>query len=393
MIIRRTPQDFCVTEVLVPDTIVSSGPFAVYRATKTQLTTPEAAQRLAGLLKVKANRIEYAGLKDKHAVTTQFLSVQGLETPPQTLAAPGFEAELAGASARHLAAADIECNQFTITVRDATRDQCREMDRRARGIMLEDGSIAFVNYFGEQRMGSNRHGGGFIARKLIEGDFESALKLAIGTPARKDSGSRREMTRALATHWGHWKRAIKECPNCPQRAAPELLAEGGTFQQAFAALPYFEQEMFVDAYQSHLWNATAANLVRSIPDVQTVDSSNIEDDGFVFPAANHWTPPRQQLEVPMLAADTLLTPPWGDAARRALEAEGIRIDQLRIPGMRRPAFSSSLRAIFARASNVAVTAPEKDELATTTTARFKRTLAFSLPRGTYATVLLRALGQ
>jgi tRNA pseudouridine13 synthase len=394
MIIRRTPQDFVVLEELAPGTLLEngSGTHAVYRVTKTQLTTPEAAQRLAGLLKVKANRIEYAGLKDKHAVTTQCMTVDGLESPPASVTAPAFEATLAGHMPRHLVAADIAANHFTITVREATREQCREMDRRARGLMLEDGSLGFVNYFGEQRMGSNRHGAGFVARALIAGNFEEALKLAIGTPARKDSGSRREMTRALATHWGHWKRVLRECPNCPQRAAPELLEAGGTFQQAFAALPYFEQQMFVEAYQSHLWNATAAELVRTIPQVEMVESSNIKEDGFVFPAAAHWTLPRQHLELPQLCSESELVAPWGNAARTVLEREGLRVDQLRSPGMRRPAFSDAMRPIFAAAKIANVTAPEKDDLSTSAT-RLKRTLQFSLPRGAYATVLLRALGQ
>jgi tRNA(Glu) U13 pseudouridine synthase TruD len=68
------------------------------------------------------------------------------------------------------------------------------------------------------------------------------------------------------------------------------------------------------------------------------------------------------------------------------------VEQLRIPGMRRPAFSDAMRPIFAAAKIANVTAPEKDDLSTSAT-RLKRTLQFSLPRGAYATVLLRALGQ
>lgn len=392
MIIRRTPADFRVVERLAEGLFVAGGSHAVYEITKTSLTTPEAAQRLASQLKIKASRVEYAGLKDKHAVTTQCMSVEGVDAPPEHLVTSGFEARLAGAMPRHLQASDIACNRFEITVREATRDDCRVIDARGRGLLLDDGSLGFVNYFGEQRMGSSRHGAGFVARRLVEGDFEGALKLAIATPARKDSGSRRTMTRALAEHWGHWSKALRHCPNCPQRAAAEVLEQGGSFKDAFAALPFFEQQMFVEAFQSHLWNATVAALVRKLPEADVVRSSNFDEDGFLFPAAVHWTPARRDLQVPMLSDCTELSPPWDAAAIEALKAEGLRLDQLRIPGLRRPAFGESLRPVFAAASEATITAPEADDLSTGKN-RFKRTLRFTLPRGAYATVLLRALGQ
>jgi tRNA pseudouridine13 synthase len=392
MIIRRTPQDFRVIERLAGGLVRSEGSHAVYEVEKTSLTTPEASQRLASQLKLKANKVEYAGLKDKHAVTLQAMSVEGFEEAPERLEAPGFRARLLGFLDRHLVAADIECNLFEITVRDATREQCRSMDRRGEAVLLdESGTLGFVNYFGEQRMGSNRHGAGFVARRLVEGDFEGALRLAIGTPARKDTGARRELTRALAMHWGEWKRIVRTVPGCPQRAAVEALEAGASWKEAYAALPHFDQQMHVEAFQSHLWNAVAAALVRSLPPDDLIPSTDAAHDGMVFPTAAHWTSERRGLQVPMLCETTRLEGAWGRAARDVLAAEDLTIDRLRIPGLRRPAFSEAARPLFAAASGATVTAAEPDDLGRT--GRLKRTLRFSLPRGAYATVLLRALGQ
>ena len=44
----------------------------------------------------------------------------------------------------------------------------------------------FPNYHDEQRFGSARLGKGFIARRLIEGDLNEALKLYMATPAAND---------------------------------------------------------------------------------------------------------------------------------------------------------------------------------------------------------------
>src|SRR5262245_11380891 len=82
MTIRRQPADFVVEEVLqtAPGSLLAPGwsraaSHAVYRLTKTSLTTPEAVQRLAKALRVKPGEIEYAGLKDKHARTVQHVSL------------------------------------------------------------------------------------------------------------------------------------------------------------------------------------------------------------------------------------------------------------------------------------------------------------------------------
>lgn len=391
MIIRRTPQDFRVVERLSPGLARAEGSHAIYEVEKTSLTTPEACQRLASQLKVKASTVEYAGLKDKHAVTLQAMSVAGLVHPPASLEAPGFRARLIGFLDRHLAAADIDRNEFEITVRDATRDECRSMDRRGEALLLDDGAVGFVNYFGEQRMGSNRHGAGFVARRLVEGDFEGALRLAIGTPARKDTGARRALTRAMAMHWGDWKRIVRLTPGCPQRAAVEALEAGASWKDAYAALPHFDQQMHVEAFQSHLWNAVAAALVRSTPSDDLIPSSDVSHDGMIFPTAVHWTPERSTLQLPMLCDSTELHGAWGRAAKEVLAADGLSIERLRVPGLRRPAFSEATRPLLATARDATVTAAEPDDMGRA--GRLKRTIRFSLPRGAYATVLLRALGQ
>ncbi len=391
MIIRRVPQDFRVVERLAPGLLRDTGSHAIYEVEKTSLTTPEASQRLASLLGIKANALDYAGLKDKHAVTVQAISVSHLADAPSPLEAPGLRARLIGFLDRHVVAADIDRNEFEITVRDATREQFRSMDRRGEALLLEDGRLGFVNYFGEQRMGSNRHGAGFVARRLVEGDFEGALRLAIGTPARKDTGARRELTRALAMHWGEWKRVVRSVPGCPQRAAVEALEAGASWRDAYAALPHFDQQMHVEAFQSHLWNAVAAALVRATPPEDLIPSSDVAHDGMIFPTARHWTPERRQLHLPMPCASTRLEGAWGRAAAEALATEGLSIEQLRIPGLRRPSFSEATRPLLAAAANATATAAEPDDLGRA--GRLKRTLRFDLPRGAYATVLLRALGQ
>lgn len=409
MTLRRTPEDFRVHER--PDPAVLAGflpapatthPVAVYEVTKHSLTTPEALPRLARALNLpKADRaaLAYAGLKDKHAVTTQLVSVRPRDAAarswPAEAAAPGLSARLVGFAREDAQAAWILRNEFTLVVRDLSPAAVREMGRRAALMDLRTPdtrpplrTLLVVNAFGEQRFGSARHGEGFAGRELVKGRFEQALQLLIGTPARKDSGARREFTRLLANGWGDWKRVLKAFPRCPHRAPIEALAGGKGFKDAFAALPHLDQQMAVEAYQSFLWNAAAAELLHGLPGAETTET----DYGpLIIPPAQAVPEAWRTLQIPTPAAGMRPVEPWAPAMAKVLSREGLHPDALRIPGLRRPSFDAVPRDLFVRAEHFSLSGAEPDELSRP--GRVRTTASFSLPRGAYATVVMRALGQ
>lgn len=397
------------------------------------MSTPEALPRAGKLLGVAAGLIDYAGLKDKHAVSLQHLSVPmstgpgrpGLTAVPAgVLEAPGVRLEALGIAALPVTADAIIGNRFSVIVRDLSREGNAELARRADllrdlagdqagapssdttasppNASTTDGardSLLIVNYFGAQRFGSARHGAGFVAAALVRGDFESAVRLAIGTPARKDSGRTRSLTRALAEHWGDWSAAMQKIPPCPERRAVEVLIARGAkpgsqaaFREAFAALPAFSQQIAVEAFQSHLWNRTAAGLVTSHAGDRPGDVLVGRDDfgDMAFLPARRVPRAWLSLDVPLLGPTTHLAEPWAPFAHAALAEHGLTPEQLQIPGLRRPFFGEAPRLLCVRASAWSLDKAETDDL---TPGRLKRRMAFDLPRGSYATVVLRALGQ
>ncbi|MFO0831603.1 MAG: tRNA pseudouridine(13) synthase TruD [Phycisphaerales bacterium] len=382
MTIRRVPSDFRVREVLraEPGQADAPGGLVVYELTKESLTTPEAISKFAAALGVRAADCSYAGLKDKHALTTQFVAVRAPgPSPVQRLGGDRWSACVTGLRSTHLSARDIERNEFQITVRDLTPEASARMDTLAAGLRKGDG-LHVVNYFGEQRFGSARHGEGFAARHLVRGEFEVALRLLIGTPHRKDAGAQRAFTRGLAAGWGRWTDLAATLPRCPQRKAVELLAERAAkrpltphdFRDAFAVLPYLLQEICVDAWQSHLWN-------------------RIVEDGA------HTGLALAGSSVDLPCPHATYAEPWKPAAEAVLVSEAVSLADLRIPGLRRPAFSHAARAVLVRAGGFALSDPEPDELSPARGAkappRCKRCVCFTLPSGAYATVVLRAIGQ
>jgi tRNA pseudouridine13 synthase len=432
MLLRRTPDDFRVDEHLADAAraLITPEPstahrFAVYLLRKTSLTTPEACQRLARALATalggKPPDVSYAGLKDRHAVTSQHVTAAlapGREAPPAPHDAPAqrpardpggeppWSATLLGYAPAAAEASWIARNDFAITIRSLAHADIRAMNARAEFLALPDGasdaadprgpSLLIVNYFGAQRFASARHApddpDAFAARRLIAGHFDGALRLLIGTPVRKDTGARRALTRALAAHWGDWTAALAQTPPSPQRRALEALAAGGSARDAFAALPFLDQQMAVEAYQSFLWNQVARELVQT---AAPADTLRAEDDAGVlaFPRPASVPPDLLRLQLPQPAHDAAVPQPAAAAYSKVLASHGLTLDALRIPGLRRPAFGAAERPLFVRATGVSLSPPSRDALAPARSSKpFSRLATFSLPRGAYATVLLRALG-
>ena len=403
MTIRKQPSDFYVEELLAPETLASikdraegNDVHALYELQKASLTTPAAINEFCRSVKARPDHASYAGLKDKHAETRQHVTVK-LRTPadaPRETEGKQWKAHLKGFINHPIVAADITGNRFAIVLRDLARPASEEMDRRARLLsshppsdIPHPTSLLLTNYFGAQRFGSARHGAGWIAKSLITGDFETALKLAIGTPARKDTGKTRDFTRILATHWGNWK-AMKDLPRLPEGRAIDVLERGGDFRRAFEALPYFLQSLSVEAYQSHLWNRCACELVRPMPgNFSTPD----EYGEMLFAPASTVHAPWRNLDLPLLAKNSDLLDPWKETYERVLASESITVADLRVKGLKRPFFGEAQRRLFVEVKNWSLSKPEPDELSKG--GLRKRTASFDLPRGAYATVVLRALGQ
>ncbi len=429
MKLRRLPEDFGVVERLAPETFAelrpadaaavahrAPAPFAIYALTKRQLTTPEASVMLARSLNLKPGAVEHAGLKDKHAVTTQHVSVRWTSAAPAPLTlaaerADAWSARLVGWLERPLKAHDIDRNHFTLVARSLDQRDCTLLESRAAALS-DDGEHWLANYFGDQRFGSARHAQGFAAVAMCTGNFLHAFRLLAGSPARKDTGRKRQTTRLIASAWGTadapservptaetWRAIARQLPPSPEQRAVERLARDNDALAALAELPQADLTMAVEAFQSVLWNHTLIATIAAAVPAASLTRVQTDYGDCVFPTRERdsagWPESLRALRtlsLPMPTASTTLAAPWGEHLIAASAAFGLRVDQLRIEQMRRPRFGEALRPAFVRVDELTLTSPTRDELAPHRSAKpFKRMLTFALPRGAYATTLMRAL--
>jgi tRNA pseudouridine13 synthase len=157
-VLRASPEDFNVDEILGFDAS-GAGPHALLHVRKRGANTEWVARELARVAACKPFEVGFAGLKDRHAVTTQYFTVPRGKRAAEEFAAirgEGFEVLSAQEHQRKLPRGALAGNRFAITVRELAGDREALSERLAR--LRSQGA---PNYFGDQRFG--RDGGNLAA--------------------------------------------------------------------------------------------------------------------------------------------------------------------------------------------------------------------------------------
>lgn len=166
--LRSVPEDFRVDEELgfEPD---GSGEHLLLQVRKRNTNTEWLARQIARIAGVRPRDVSYAGLKDRHAVTSQWFSIHlpGREDPDWSeLGSDDVHLLRAARHGRKLRRGALELNRFTITVRELKGDS-EELGERLAAIAAR----GVPNYFGAQRFGRG-YANLDRARALFEGARE-----------------------------------------------------------------------------------------------------------------------------------------------------------------------------------------------------------------------------
>lgn len=148
--LRAQATDFRVAEIPVtePD---GAGEHLWLYVRKTDANTDWVARALARHTGVAPATVGFAGMKDRHAVTEQWFSLQlpGQADPDWSgFAEPGVEILRTARHSRKLKRGGLRGNRFEIRVRDFAGDRACAEQRLAR---IASGGVP--NYFGDQRFG------------------------------------------------------------------------------------------------------------------------------------------------------------------------------------------------------------------------------------------------
>jgi tRNA pseudouridine13 synthase len=383
------PEDFVVEEH-IRLRLLPEGDFAVYRVRKRGVTTLSVQAQMARALGVSQADVVFPALKDKEAVTVQHAAVRAVG--PARLDGRGFEARLLGHSLRPLSPGDISANRFTLVLRDLAAEAAHIQERAARVAQF-----GLPNYFDEQRFGSLALGETHIAKRILQRDAEGALRAYLTQPFVGDPAPVRKFKAFASVHWGDWDALFAAAPRPSNfRSVLTYLRDHPTDdpdERAMhdrKALNLITQRLlgvYLSAYQSLLWNRIAGRYLEVvIGDVShSVEiagtrlplydelSSQLDRD-LAIPLPNH----RASYADPDLAA----------IVAQILTEEGLTLDDLKARILKRAYLPKGKRALLLFPEGMSCSPPEDDDRFPK---RQKVFISFTLPRGSYATLVLKAL--
>lgn len=378
-VIKESPDDFLVEELpLYPACGEGEHTFTVIE--KRGITTLEAVRRIARAVDVPERDIGYAGMKDAKGVARQTLSVPRIA--PERLRAlelPGVKVVSAIPHRNKLKLGHLAGNRFRIRVRDVTADALE----RAEGVLAVIKERGVPNYFGAQRYGAqgNSH---LIGRALLLLDYQAAADTIIGDPAKvKDERWRSAIEAYLR---GDLEESLRLFPgHCrtERDMVQRLVRQPASFEKALHAVHPRLKKLYLSACQSFLFDKVLEARLDTFDRVMTGDLAYKHDNGACFLVEDEGAEALRaaQFQIspsgPMFGCRMKL--PQGnqlELEEGLLQGEGLTLESFNLPGGLK--MEGERRPLRAPLGEPCVTEDGEGLV-----------VEFSLPKGSYATSVLR----
>jgi len=439
--LRQTPEDFIVTELGGPEPVVGEAmadcEHRLYRLEKRGHDSIALLARLSRELGVARRAFGIAGLKDRHAVTSQKVTIpagtgngipkdvgDSIGDESDGLTGVGWRLTLLGGVEKKLRSGHHSGNRFEIIVRDMNYAQVQGLPRRLEQAIAH----GWPNWFDSQRFGS-AVGNRMPGTHIIAGEFEKAMKLHLTVRNKSDRSDKRRDKKKMAALWpkksgrhgsgtrgsggsgGSGTRgsggsggsgsgtesSLAELANLrvehkpfrkPLKAIGRAQEEGKSGEElwlrAYMALPYDIRGLWLSAWQSEQWNNLLSDHLHELFDRHLLYPVKIGVGGPLhFPNA----PAGKQ----------------GSAKRTLIEQIGNTLQNLP-ETIQMPHSDLDLSDIDQYLSDhprptmvhteIETSEVERDEMNSSAKHKgWKASIGFDLPPGAYATVLVKRLFQ
>ncbi|MEM2001046.1 MAG: tRNA pseudouridine(13) synthase TruD [Candidatus Methanomethylicaceae archaeon] len=395
--IRVKPEDFLVEEITPEGYVVNeslktlsrgSGPYTLAVLKKRSRDLLPTLSLLQKLLKAK---VSFAGIKDRRAVTYQLISISRPLTEPIRM--NNLEVWAVGTSKWEVRPGELKGNRFTITI--------RSLDREDISTDVLPDLNWLPGYFGHQRFGITRPNTHKVGKYMVKGEFEDAVREFLAEPYEGEPNRIFSIRLHLKTTWD-LNIALSSMPSflLYEREVIRALLSGADYLHSLKSLPNRLIRLFVDSYQSYLfnlalserWSKYGLNYVAPGDIVSILDSSLNPSRPI---RVTHSNLEKLKKFVDSKKAVLLMPVPGSN-----LSVEGInyqiyseilekeKISPHNFSNVMGLEFRGTMRPAVFYPTDLEILNPSEDEL---NPGKTKITIKFTLPRGFYATVLLREL--
>ena len=381
-------EDFLVEEIPAYEPC-GHGEHLYLHIEKSGRPTLEVVRALARHFSVPSRSVGFAGMKDKHAVTRQWLSVHSPDDQRVgTFECAGVTIVSAARHRNKLRVGHLRGNRFVTRIRDVELDQVEEA-KMILQVVQEHGA---PNAVGEQRFGYRRLNH-LIGRAYLLEEWEQMCQLILGGA---DDPNNHDFEARHAFDTGDFAHAAMLWPETMvvERSISRALAGGATSEEAVAAAPKSHLAFFISGFQSALFNQILDQRLQR-KRLQTLIKGDVafqHRNGALFRIGDEEVDDAsiieriRRIEISpsgaMWGGDMFLAGgAVGDLERSLLEATGVDVDCFTmqphdVRGTRRP--------LRIPVMNPAVNAGS-DEFGSYIETRFE------LPKGSFATTILREI--
>jgi tRNA pseudouridine13 synthase len=422
--IRSAIDDFAVEEVLVDGSqakIEKTSESHALRATlskqgfllcvlvKRNWDTFIAIKRIAQQLGISQEQISIAGIKDAKAVTAQHITIEHCTIEDiAKVNVKDVEIRPVGYFRDKLSPYYLLGNNFRITIKAVNLAE-HTIARRITETMQELEAVGGIpNFFGHQRFGTTRPITHLVGEAIVKGNFEKAAMLFLAEPSVYEHPESRQARRELqATQ--DFKQALQNFPRqlrYERLMLSHLVEKPSDFVGAFQRLPVKLQALFVQAYQSYLFNCFLSERIRSDFALNRAEVGdyvvNVERSGLPMVRAGKLVEAaalaktneavrigKMRVALPLVGARQRLSKgAMGQIEQQILDAEGVKQEDFNVDALPEISGRGELRAIVSPIRNFRVHNISRDA---DNLKAHQAELEFMLLRGSYATVLLREI--
>jgi len=389
--IRHFPEDFVVEEILKDGSIAQvelgavteinrRGPYLVCVLVKRNLDTFLAVQAIVKKLGVDQERIQIAGIKDARALTAQHVSI-GRTLPEQVARVKFNNLRLYPLrfSNEKMHSSLLFGNHFQITLRIINLSPSQTLNRisSADNELLQLGGCP--NFFGHQRFGTTRPITHLIGKHMLLGKWEEAALTFLANPSPYEHPESRQAREQL---WNtqNYKEAMRYFPPklvYERQMLSHLAKQPRDFLGAFHRLPKKLRQLFIQAYQSYLFNKFLSRRIQLGLPLKKAQKGEyrLSVNGEEF------------LSLPLIGSkQSVSMGEQGEIEKQILEKEDISPQYFKIFAMLEISSSGGLRAALTPLIELKIGKPVKD---VANPNKRMICMGFTLRKGSYATILLR----
>ncbi len=269
--IKQDSSSFRVSEIVDESSLGVSKEFGGAQRYPLYLLEKEGVDSNHALFEIEHEhhiRLRVMGIKDAKATTSQYAGAERVwQNPPRELRTRHTMLRLQGFTRRPLGRELLAGNEFSIIIQNPLRDDIS-------GFEIQLAKIA--NFYGLQRFGSERLVTHLVGRAIVKKDFKKAVDLLLSYTTEYDTALSQEI-RQKCQDPSRYPQTLKEIPRGMdiERQLLSALVAGKAPVVALRAVPLQIRRLFVQAYQAYIFNRCLSMAIAQGEDITSPKSGDL----------------------------------------------------------------------------------------------------------------------